>query len=889
LAELKQLRLAGLVAAKEGNSVDSLHFLMDEKYLPAGFAQRPDGSRPLLVGDAVIDSLRGRPGTFLPIPDMTINKATHGEIAAYAEFANGYRRQWRATDPVIVSMSSSPAGRAGREKVALGILVTPYARERYDVLARYLAPASERRIARLPNDALSMEAGLHEGGRQYQVHVGLQDSKVPYAIREGEIEREGAFESTTYFRRNSYAVVNPSGTGGLRLLGRFTRSLEYGGFEVPAADRPRPQSTGHLVPRPAHALGSLLATTVADVLESLFAGSLVEDRGPWTVFGHGAQIRASVLSRLMLEQVAVPAQIRLRMVDVNETAAAPYVHAFTYLESRKISAANAQLMNLLNQQLNVRPHLAQSEAERLLRARLVCPLGGKYQLATGAAAPYWSSSAWTTKSYYDLSEVPRDYRFPFLDWLRGLDVAFNLTPNTLSANVELEVRQNGMEQAGVRRPDLAEDDATDSAKDRRPQTDDGDKRVRRVQDPAEVRPGDTIVILDDQAKLMVGDTMLDVLPKNEQLRVVEIERNWMGILHQKRGKPIRGWVHVRHVGIDRGEAEETTRVLIETSKDGGVWWFPQSGRPEDFDPSRAHQGKNVADLIRSRDYQLVELPRGQLVTEQTLKGFDVVVRPRSFFPYTTEEVKAYLAAVSQGVRLILFGNVGARADSIAEGFGLRFAKSQDFGSVARFVEHPMTKEIAAIEGPWVPTEATPSETVVLAWFGEEEAEAKPVMGYCKYGKGDIVFIGTAIPQGDDALAVVSILEVLARTPADSLVKALRSAPIAQSESRGPPPPRLLAPVKDAKLPQPSDGEWRFEWEDHSEAKAYRIVVQGESAAFPVIDLQTRAPRYVWPRSGGYIADHNAANWTWRVKSQDTAGHWGRWSEARRFHVARRSR
>jgi hypothetical protein len=248
--------------------------------------------------------------------------------------------------------------------------------------------------------------------------------------------------------------------------------------------------------------------------------------------------------------------MRLRTVDVNKTAVAPYINAFTYLESRKVSAANAQLLNLLNQQLNVRPHLAQTEAERVLRARLVCPLGGEYQLATESAAPHWSGSAWTTKSYYDLSEVPADYRFPFLDWLRGLDVAFNLTPNTLAASVELEVRQNRIRQAGVLSPDLAEDDVVALAKNRGLHTDRAD-RVRRVQDPAEVRPGDTIVILDDKTRLMVGDTILDVLPKNEQLRVVQIERNWMGIFDQKRGKLIRGWVHMRHVGTPGKRHTET--------------------------------------------------------------------------------------------------------------------------------------------------------------------------------------------------------------------------------------------------------------------------------------------------------------------------------------------
>jgi hypothetical protein len=394
-----------------------------------------------------------------------------------------------------------------------------------------------------------------------------------------------------------------------------------------------------------------------------------------------------------------------------------------------------------------------------------------------------------------------------------------------------------------------------------------------------------VVILDDQAKLMIGETLIGLLTKHERLRVVQIERDWMGIFDEKDGKLIRGWVHVSHVGADRDEADETTRVLIETSKDGGMWWGPQSGRPEQFDSSEAHQGKNAADLIRSRDYKVVELPRGQLVTEQTLRGFDVVVRPRSYFPYTADEVKAYLGAVSQGSRLILYGNVGARVDSVAEGFGLRFAKSQNFGSVAGYVEHPMTTEAATLEGPWVAVEAMPPESVVLGWMAEETTDARPTMGYCRYGNGDIVFIGSVFPQDRRASSVVSMLDVLAHTPAESLVKALRGAPIAESEARGPQPPRLLSPAKDEELPQPRDGTWCFDWEDRPEASAYRIVVQGESAGYPLIDAQTHTNRYVWSRRDGYIADQNAHNWTWRVKSRDPSGQWGKWSDPRRFQVA----
>ena len=62
------------------------------------------------------------------------------------------------------------------------------------------------------------------------------------------------------------------------------------------------------------------------------------------------------------------------------------------------------------------------------------------------------------------------------------------------------------------------------------------------------RPGDTIVILDAKAKLRIGHTTVALLPKNERLRVVQLEGDWIGVFDRKGGKLLRGWVHVRHVG-----------------------------------------------------------------------------------------------------------------------------------------------------------------------------------------------------------------------------------------------------------------------------------------------------------------------------------------------------
>lgn len=58
-----------------------------------------------------------------------------------------------------------------------------------------------------------------------------------------------------------------------------------------------------------------------------------------------------------------------------------------------------------------------------------------------------------------------------------------------------------------------------------------------------------------------------------------------------------------------GAADSRMRVLVDASKDGGVWWFPQA---DSFDPGEGHQGKALADHLRRLGYEVTELGRDEL-------------------------------------------------------------------------------------------------------------------------------------------------------------------------------------------------------------------------------------------------------------------------------------
>lgn len=326
------------------------------------------------------------------------------------------------------------------------------------------------------------------------------------------------------------------------------------------------------------------------------------------------------------------------------------------------------------------------------------------------------------------------------------------------------------------------------------------------------------------------------------------------------------------------------RVLIDASKDGGLWWFPQ-GRT--FDPKQGHQGKPLADLIRSKGWEVVELPRGEVITLDKLRDVDIVVRPPIYSDYSADEVVAYRDSVIGGTRLLLLGGGGANTDSLAAMFGLRFDSLSRFGSVRQWIPHPLSANVAGQDLSWTSVSESPSGAVMLAWLNQAEADPRPVLGYLPYGSGYVVFVGHAFISPDsNRSSFGSLISSLARYSVEELRQLPLPAPVVVAASLEV-APRLMEPVADATLPQPEAGEWRFDWEDAPGAKGYEIVVLGPAAIFPVVNTRTTTSDFVLAPRSGYVADHNLRGWSWRVRAQNGNGTWGPWSRIRRFNVTPR--
>ena len=331
-------------------------------------------------------------------------------------------------------------------------------------------------------------------------------------------------------------------------------------------------------------------------------------------------------------------------------------------------------------------------------------------------------------------------------------------------------------------------------------------------------------------------------------------------------------------------AQRAPRVLIDASKCGGLWWFPQ-GRT--IDPSKFHQGKPVADSMRYRKWEVTELPRGEIVTFDRLRDADIVIRPPAEFGYTTDEIMAYHQSVTAGTKLLLIGG-GTNNDAVAQFFGLRFETLTRFAPVRRWIPHPFTENIDSFSAAWAAISDAPPAAVVLAWLSREEDNPRPVLGYIPYGNGYVVFMSQSlISPGPSTAFNSNLINSLARYTPEEIKQFPINSPMFASESTGT-PPLLREPVAGATLPQLESAEWRFDWDDVPGAQSYEIVILGPSAMFPLFHVTTTKSEFVAPIKRGYISDANLEGWSWRVRAQYKGTTWGPWTTARRFNVMRRT-
>jgi hypothetical protein len=187
------------------------------------------------------------------------------------------------------------------------------------------------------------------------------------------------------------------------------------------------------------------------------------------------------------------------------------------------------------------------------------------------------------------------------------------------------------------------------------------------------------------------------------------------------------------------------RVLVDSSRDGGLWWAPQPFSPGVFDPDLAHQGKALADYLKSLGMEVDELPRPTPITAGLLNDYHLVVRPGAFTysGYSEDEIAAYSQYVAAGGALILLADgipdfdPPLEPDLVALHFGLDF-QGKVWGWIDSFTDHPITTGIESIYYPAgsVLFEDPPPYTIELGFIDGQGA-----MGILPFGFGQVFFMG----------------------------------------------------------------------------------------------------------------------------------------------------
>ena len=137
-------------------------------------------------------------------------------------------------------------------------------------------------------------------------------------------------------------------------------------------------------------------------------------------------------------------------------------------------------------------------------------------------------------------------------------------------------------------------------------------------------------------------------------------------------------------------------VLVDASRDGGTWWSPQSEENGGFNPDLDHQGKYLADYLRSLGMHVTELPRPFIITAELLNDFHLVVRANAVpkNSYGPDEIDAYQQYVANGGSLILLADFTSLddPDQLALNFGLNL-QGKLTELVDSFTEHPITSGV----------------------------------------------------------------------------------------------------------------------------------------------------------------------------------------------------
>jgi len=410
VTDLELLQLARLAARTEGVRGDALEDLAAAGLLPRGFGRRPDGSGPVIAEEQTLDSRRGARGTFVPIADVKIGGITRGEAARLEALNAQLAQQWRRMDPLLVGIQRFALDQPGRERIVIDGNIAPLDESKYGWLLSILGPPTRQMITTAEGDVIAVQAAVRGGVVSpsvppHHLFLGIQDIPPLTAI-----PPTGLLQTLNLLRSTPGYLGSWPRAGFLDLL---------------------PLNLGGSAPDP-------------DGFSRLPFGLWRRQGSGFSVLSFDPQLLANITPQLRVAEAETEAQLRLHVENLSQSKIRPWITSLYYQRGLAASAGNTRLLTQLNQQLGVPMDQAKDVAEDLLDGRLVCPLGGEYQLVEDirGSARTWESTAWANRN---LTAAPEDFEPTLLQWFRGLDAQLNKDGDQIVARIELDLQRKPSE------------------------------------------------------------------------------------------------------------------------------------------------------------------------------------------------------------------------------------------------------------------------------------------------------------------------------------------------------------------------------------------------------------------------------------------------------------
>ena len=345
--EIRVLEMARLAAAAEGIDAATVPELIAAGLLPPGFGVRADGSALVeLPSGELGDTIRGFPGSFVPIPDMPPTAVTAAEAAGAATRERYVRELWPEMDPLLAGIKRYALGETGTlERVVIDADVSPLEEEKWAILLSLLAPPTTRQVPPVPGELIHAEAAVRGGlifpdVPEHTLTLGILDA--PTAT---PIDVQGILGTLATVRATPGYLAAWPAPG---FLDRLTFGLV-----------PPPDPYGYT---------------------SLMFGLTRWQGNGFSILSFQRGVLDLAAATLRPSIAARPAQIRVAIGDLAGSNLAGWIETLYRERARQTSAGNVRMMHLVSEQFRIARPDARAAAQRIVDAELIDPLGGDYRV-----------------------------------------------------------------------------------------------------------------------------------------------------------------------------------------------------------------------------------------------------------------------------------------------------------------------------------------------------------------------------------------------------------------------------------------------------------------------------------------------------------------------------